>query len=72
MSFAHIYVIIYHFKTNRGLNIHKTSCGCQHGLTEEEYTIARINAVFGTTQHRWFRVEAQDTRVRTRGNLSDL
>ena len=45
------------FKTNRGLNIHTASCKSQHGLTEEAFTIAGINAVFGTPQHRWFRVE---------------
>ena len=44
-------------KTARGLKIHQTSCDKWHGLTDEEYIIKRINAVFGTPKDRWFRVE---------------
>lgn len=48
------------FKTSRGLKIHKASCDKWHGLTEEEYEIEAINAVFGTTEDRWYRVEWTD------------
>ena len=44
-------------KTARGLKIHKAACACQHGLTDHAFTIDRINAVFGTVQRRWYRVE---------------
>ena len=44
------------FKTARGLKIHMASCNCQHKLTEEEFEINDINAVFGTLEQRWFRV----------------
>ena len=44
------------FKTARGLKIHMASCNCQHGLTDEEFEINDINAVFGTLEQRWFRV----------------
>jgi len=44
------------FKTKRGMRIHRASCNKQHGLTEEEYEIKEINAVFGTPADRWFRV----------------
>ena len=47
-------------KTLRGLKIHKAACDKQHGLTDEAYVIERINAVFGTPQDRWFRVQWQD------------
>ena len=46
-------------KTARGLKIHKAACNKQHGLTDEEYIIERINATFGTPQDRWYRVEWQ-------------
>ena len=45
------------FKTSRGLKIHVTSCNFQHGLTDEAYPIEKINAVFGSTKYRWFRVQ---------------
>ena len=47
------------FKTVRGLKIHmaSASCNCQHGLTDESFEVQRINAVFGTVQQRWYRVE---------------
>ena len=45
------------FKTSRGMKIHRATCSCQHGLTDEEFEVLRINAVFGTPPHRWFRVE---------------
>ena len=44
-------------KTKRGLNIHKAACSKQHGLTDEVFTIERINATFGTPNDRWYRVE---------------
>ena len=48
------------FKTARGRNIHRASCGSRHDLSPEEFEIKQINAVFGTPQHRWFRVEWVD------------
>ena len=45
------------FKTVRGLKIHMTSCNCRHGLKDESLD---INAVFGTVQQRWYRVEWVD------------
>ena len=45
------------FKTKRGLNIHKANCSKQHGLSDEEFEIKKINAAFGTPKDRWFRVE---------------
>ena len=44
-------------KTSRGLKIHTAACNKWHGLSEETYTINRIDAVFGRPQDRWFRVE---------------
>ena len=44
-------------KTARGLKIHQAACDKQHGLTDEVYTIKRVNAAFGTPADRWFRVE---------------
>ena len=43
-------------KTNRGLKIHMASCDKWHGLTDEEFEIDEINAVFGTPSDRWYRV----------------
>ena len=43
-------------KTARGLKIHMASCNFQHELTDEEFEINDINAVFGTLTHRWYRV----------------
>ena len=45
------------FKTLLGLRIHTASCDKQHGLTDEEFEIKKINATFGTPSDRWFRVE---------------
>ena len=33
------------------------SCDKQHGLTEEEFEIKKINVTFGTPADRWYRVE---------------
>ena len=43
-------------KTARGLKIHMTDCNFQHELTDKEFEINDINAVFGTLEQRWFRV----------------
>ena len=43
-------------KTLRGLRIHMASCNNQHELTKEAYQCEGINAVFGTPEHRWFRM----------------
>ena len=48
------------FKTLRGMRIHRASCQKWHGLSEKEYELKKINAVFGTPKDRWFRVEWQD------------
>ena len=45
------------FKTARGLKIHTKSCNHQHGLTDKEFPIDKLNAVFGTPQFRWFKVQ---------------
>ena len=45
------------FKTARGMKIHMAHCDCQHGLTDHEFPVNRINAAFGTAKHRWYRVE---------------
>ena len=44
-------------KTACGLKIHMTSCDCQHELIDHSFTIDRINTVFETPEHRWYRVE---------------
>ena len=44
-------------KTNRGLKIHLAACNNWHGLTEDEYPVEKINAVFGVPEHRWYRVQ---------------
>ena len=46
-----------HFKTARGMKIHKASCNHFHNLTDDEDEIKLINATFDTPQHRWCRVE---------------
>ena len=43
-------------KTTRGLKIHMAACNFQHTLTDGEFEINDINAVFGTLVQRWFRV----------------
>ena len=45
------------FKTARGMKIHVASCDSYHGTAEDVDEIKRINATFGTPQHRWYRVE---------------
>ena len=49
------------FKTARGLKIHMAACNFQHELTEKEFEINDINAVFGTLEQRWFRVCWKDS-----------
>ena len=44
------------FKTAWGLKIHAAVYNFQLKLTEEEFEIDDINAVFGTLEQRWFRV----------------
>ena len=46
-------------KTSRGLKIHQAACAKRHGLTEEVFTVSKINAVFGTPADRWYRVAWQ-------------
>ena len=35
-------------------------CSCAHSLSEKEFDLEKINSVFGTPQHRWYRVEWSD------------
>ena len=39
------------------MKIHRATWQHKHGLTDKEFELQRINAVFDTPQHRWFRVE---------------
>lgn len=41
-----------HFKTLRGMRIHRASCDKWHGLAENVFEIKKINAVFGTPKDR--------------------
>ena len=45
------------FKTSRGMRIHLAACNNWHGLSVDEFPIGKLNAVFGTPENRWYRVE---------------
>ena len=45
------------FKTKSGMKRHMAACNRQHGLTDKEFEVDDINAVFGTPECRWFRVQ---------------
>lgn len=58
-------------KTAGGLSNHMLHCNFQFQLTDKEYEVESINAVFGVPEHRWFRVQWRVFPGKTRGSLRD-